>query len=260
LAVRIRRHYGSPGTRLVEDHGLHRSNINHRIPLLDDRIGGDDWIGVRLVHDPAADRLAVLDRDGAPLRVMGLGMKWIELQPAALTLAVWLHDTGRVAFDPTGRRHAERVDWSPGQHPTVGYPRVTAGRVVLQRRRWYPGVDLPAAVEPVDEAEYLLAVTAWRAANDVDEEVVLKTPLGMPSSQDVAEDGVTGQLSRYLNARRREKPQYVDLTSALMVRVLPKLLERRGPGYVEEALPGVRTGAHAIEWALEFDRRRGGAR
>jgi hypothetical protein len=254
LTARIRQLYGEPGARLVEDHGLHRSNINHRVRLLEDTIAGDEWLGVQLVHDPATDALAVLDRAGTPLRVMGLGMKWIELQPAALTLAVWLHDTGRVAFDPVGRVHQGRTGWTAQTDPTVSYPRLTAGQVVLQRRRWYPGSDLPSGAEPMDEAEYLLAVTAWRAANQICEEIMLKTPLGMPSTQEVGEDGMTGQLGRYLNARRREKPQYVDLGSALMVRVLPKLLERRGTGYLEEALPGVRAGAHAVEWAVEYDR------
>jgi len=55
--------------------------------------------------------------------------------------------------------------------------------------------------------------------------------------------------------RRREKPQYIDLASALTVRVLPRLLERRAVGsYLEEALPGVRQGRHATEWIIEFDR------
>ncbi|MFD0574080.1 hypothetical protein ACFQ0T_38790 [Kitasatospora gansuensis] len=66
-------------------------------------------------------------------------------------------------------------------------------------------------------------------------------------------DGAAAALTRYLRARSREKPQYLDLGSALMVRVLPKFLERRGPGFFEEALPGVRSGVTAGEWLLEYD-------
>ncbi|AUG81640.1 hypothetical protein CFP65_7033 [Kitasatospora sp. MMS16-BH015] len=253
IAERIRRQYGADGVRVLEDHGLHRANINHRMQLLDETITPQDWIGVRLVHDPEQDRLGLVDREGTPIRVMSLGMKWIELQPAPLTLAVWLYDTGRVAFDPIGQLHSQRGDLVEGA--TVRYPRLVSGDVVLQRRRWYPGEDLPGrpGTEEEDEAAQLIATTRWRATHDVPEEVVMKTPLGMPSSQVISDDGVAGQLTRYLRARSKEKPQYLDLGSALMVRVLPKFLERRGEGFFEEALPGVRGGVPASEWLLEYD-------
>ncbi|MFC4147647.1 lantibiotic dehydratase [Micromonospora mangrovi] len=260
LRDRIRQRYARPGVAVREDRGLHRSNINHRVRVLDDTLDPAAWLGLRLAHDPATDQLSVLDPDGVTVLVMGLGMKWIELQPAPLTLAVWLHDTGRVAVDPVAVRHAEAVrgrDGDPAGQPTVAYPRLRAGDVVLQRRRWYPGADLPATADPTDPAGHLVALTAWRAAHGVPDEVVLKTPLwtgsaAVPDDAD-APGGATARLSRYLTARRREKPQYVDLASALMVRVLPQSLERRLPGYLEEALPGVRSGARATEWTLELD-------
>jgi hypothetical protein len=43
-----------------------------------------------------------------------------------------------------------------------------------------------------------------------------------------------------------------------MVRVLPRVLERRSSGYLEEAMPGVRDGRHAFEWVVEYDRPAGG--
>ncbi|GAA1194729.1 hypothetical protein F4556_006729 [Kitasatospora gansuensis] len=252
IARRIQHRFGADGVRLVEDHGLHRANINHRIRLLDETVTPQDWVGVTLAHDPAGDRLDLLDRDGRPIRVMSLGMKWIELQPAPLNLAVWLYDTGRVAFDPIGRLHSQRTDLDG---TTVRYPRLVAGDVVLQRRRWYPGDDLPSVPggEPADEAAHLIAMTRWRATHDIPEEIVMKTPLGMPAGEVMSGDGAAAALTRYLRARSREKPQYLDLGSALMVRVLPKFLERRGPGFFEEALPGVRSGVTAGEWLLEYD-------
>jgi hypothetical protein len=58
--------------------------------------------------------------------------------------------------------------------------------------------------------------------------------------------------------RRRQKPQYVDLASALSVRVLPRLADRRGVGHLEETLPAVADGPHAIEWIVEISRPAGG--
>jgi Lantibiotic dehydratase, C terminus./Lantibiotic dehydratase, N terminus. len=252
IARRIQHRFGSDGVRLVEDRGLHRANINHRMRLLDETFTPEDWLGVTLAHDPVADRLDLLDRDGEPVRVMSLGMKWVELQPTPLTLAVWLYDTGRVAFDPVGQLHTQRRDLDGG---TVRYPRLVAGDVVLQRRRWYPGDDLPSmtAGEPEDEAAHLIAMTRWRATHDMPEEIVMKTPLGMPAGQRLSGDAAAAALTRYLKTRSREKPQYLDLGSALMVRVLPKFLERRSAGFFEEALPGVRGGVTAGEWLLEYD-------
>ncbi len=43
-----------------------------------------------------------------------------------------------------------------------------------------------------------------------------------------------------------------------MARVLPRMLERGGTGFVEEALPGVGASAHAFEWVVEIGRDPGG--
>ena len=174
-------------------------------------------------------------------------MKWLELQPNPLRIAVWLHDSGRVAVDPMARVHSSLADWQPGIGPTIAYPRLTAGQVVLQRRRWYPGADFPVG-SSMDEASQLLEVVRWRALHDVPEEVVAKTHFGSPTV-----NAERTELGSMLRSRRREKPQYLDLASALMVRVLPKLMERRSAGFLEEALPGVRTGWQASEWAIDID-------
>jgi hypothetical protein len=130
--------------------------------------------------------------------------------------------------------------------------------VVVQRRRWYPGADFTAALDeaagaaPDREAGQLMSLTRWRADHDVPEEVMIKSPL-----MGTLNHGDPDETRGYVAGRRRAKPQYVDLASALMVRVLPRLLRRRGESYLEEALPGVRRGVRALEWVVEFDRAAG---
>lgn len=246
---RIQRLYGD-AARLVEDRGLHGSNINYHQQVMPDSISPDDWLTLRLVHDPATDCLRVLDPNDREVRVVSMGMKWLELQPNPLRVAAWLYDSGRVSIDPVSRaRNAGKGETSTS---TVSYPRLIAGQVVMQRRRWYTGADFPVGTGGSDMSQ-LVEVNRWRAMHDVPDEVVVKTRLGSPTAAlfgDAVDD--------FALSRRRDKPQYVDFASALMVRVLPKLLERRGSGYIEEALPGVRDGVKASEWAIEvdFDRRR----
>ncbi|MCH0561747.1 MULTISPECIES: lantibiotic dehydratase family protein [unclassified Streptomyces] len=247
-AARVLRQFGSAGGTVLEDRGLHNANINHRIPLLPDTLTPEDWAGLRLDHDPATDTLSLTDRDGRTVVPVTCGMKWSELLPAPLRIAMWLADSGRVTLDPLAGVRARRLRAGEPAGRTMALPRLTAGQVVLGRRRWYPGDDFPAEAGALGEAEHLIALTDWRAAHDVPEEVVAKTPLGgLPSRE--GDDGVRA----YVQARRRDKPQYLDLGSALTARVLPRLLDRRSPGYLEEALPGVRPGRHAVEWAVEYD-------
>ncbi len=238
--------FAADGAELREDRGLHGININHRIPLLDRTITPDEWIALRLAHDPDRDELALLDADGTPVRPITLGMAWLELLPVPLRLAMWLADTSRVLTESFGWE--QRVsDGVPER--TTATTRLTVGQVVLQRRRWYPGADFPANAAQEGAAAHLVDLTSWRADHGVPEEVVFKTAVDHGSaSRSVA-------TRSYLSNRRRQKPQYADLASALAVRVLPRLLERRITGsYLEEALPGVRRGQHAFEWAVEFDR------
>lgn len=57
---------------------------------------------------------------------------------------------------------------------------------------------------------------------------------------------------------RKKKPQYVDLASALSVRVLPRMVERGEAAYVEESLPRVADSPHALEWIVDIGRAPGG--
>ena len=238
--------FSADGAEVREDRGLHGGNINHRIPLLDSAITPEEWTGLRLKHDPERDELTILDADGVPVRPVALGMSWLELLPVPVRLAMWLADTSRIMAEAFGwERGYERQ----GSDQTTSTPRLTVGQVVLQRRRWYPGDDFPADPGLDGAAGHLVELTSWRAAHGVPDEIVIKTAVNHGS-------GNRAEATRaYLANRRRQKPQYVDLASALAVRVLPRLLERRNTGsYLEEALPGVRRGQHAFEWAVEFDR------
>jgi hypothetical protein len=244
LGRRVRSLFGADGLQLLEDRGLHGANINHRAAVVEQEMSPQRWVGVRLVHNAGTDSLELIDRDGTPIQPLVLGMKWIELMPAPMRIAMWLVDSGRVLMDPIELAHRAQA----GAEPTIGYPRVRAGKVTLQRARWYPGLDFPAAPQPGQDAAYLMDINAWRSAHGVPEQIMAKTPVGRwPQDANPA-------AGNYLQGRRREKPQYVDLASALMVRNLPRMVERRGSGYFEEALPAVRNGVHATEWAIELDR------
>jgi hypothetical protein len=252
LTDRVRRLFGDDGIPVREDYGLHGSNVNHRNRPSHEVITPAEWTGVRLVHHPGENELGLVDRAGRPLRVMSLGMRWVDLLPAPLRIAMWLSDTSRVVLDPI--TWARRRGWR-GEDPsaTVDYPRLAVGAVVWQRRRWYLGADFPGEMVAEDEPDHLVAVTRWRANHGVPEEIVIKSTPEARSDVDLSSG-----VAWYQRAHRRSKPQYVDLASALMVRVLPRLLHRRGPGFVEEALPAVREGRHAFEWVVEYDRPAGG--
>jgi hypothetical protein len=137
----------------------------------------------------------------------------------------------------------------------VGFPRLRVGRVILARRRWYLGEDFPARPDYGSDAGHLLELARWRGRCAVPAEVVVKSAFDGPTMWDNL--SAAGPRDRFLELRRQAKPQYVDLESALMARILPRLLERRPAGYVEEALPAVASGGHALEWMIEMRRLKG---
>ncbi|MEU1630987.1 hypothetical protein ABZ746_38250 [Streptomyces sp. NPDC020096] len=247
LARRITALYGHQGVVLAEDRGLHGSGVNLRPQVLDHVLDADTWARIRLVHDAGTGSLTLRLPDGTPVRPVLLGMKWPELLPAPLRIATWMHDTGRIAADLTAEAHRRT---GSGIH-TTRHARLRTGRVIAQRARWYPGQDLPAALDAPEGAARMAALMAWRARHSVPAEVVLRTPPDQSARQGL---GDPEHRQAYFSQQRRDKPQYVDLRSALMTGVAPRLWARRGPGYVEEALPAVRDGRRALEWIVEFDR------
>ncbi|MEU4882916.1 hypothetical protein ACH4NV_31025 [Streptomyces althioticus] len=251
LAERLQAFYGHDGARVTEDLGLHRLNVNAHAPVLPGGLTAEDWFSLRLVHDPETDSLRVEDTEGIPLRVLPLGTGHPGLFPPPLSVASGLAISGRLFNGLPNSWHAASP-WD-GASTRIA-PRMTVGDVVIGRRRWYGGSELDAAVAgAADEHERLLALTAWRARHGVPEEIVVKSA---PDDEGPLSVGAPDVQSR----RLQQKPQYVDLSSALAVRVLPRMLERRGEGvnYLEEALPGVTDGTHATEWVVEVGRTAGG--
>ncbi|MBR7742525.1 lantibiotic dehydratase [Phycicoccus sp. BSK3Z-2] len=244
--------YAEPGSTLVEDRTHHGMNVNVHPPVLDDTLEPADWHRLELRHDTGTGRLDVVDGE-RPLKVLPIGGGHPGLYPPPLSVASGLVIAGRL-YNGMPDAWAER----DGRDATTTrrVPRVLVGDVVVSRARWYPGADLEQALAEPDEAERLLAVARWRAAHGVPHEVVVKS---VPADSGPASVGSPDAQA----VRFRSKPQYVDLDSALCVRVLPRMLERRGgedaPAlYLEEAAPGVRPGTHAAEWVVEVSRPAGG--
>lgn len=254
LAGRLAARYAADGYRVLEDLGLHRLNVNAHPPILDDGDGlhPEDWFSLRLAHDVETDTLRVEDADGRPARVLPLGTGHPGLFPPPLSIASGLVISGRLYNSLPGTWHQD-TPWDGRATRTC--PRMSVGQAVLARRRWYGGTEFADAVAEPGETDRLLAVTAWRHRHDVPEEIVVKTT--------PEEEGPRAVGAPEAQARRlRQKPQYVDLTSAVSVRVLPRMLGRRtedsGDEFLEEALPSVVDGTHATEWVVEIDRRAGG--
>ncbi|MDN5929465.1 MAG: hypothetical protein L0I24_00095 [Pseudonocardia sp.] len=254
LSDRLIQRYTWDGCQVVEDIGLHRLNVNAHPRILPDGLGPDDWFSLRLVHDQDSDALNVEDADGRRLRVLALGTGHPGLLPAPLSVTACLFTGGRLNNHLLNSWH-DQSGWD-GQD-TRELPRMSIGDVVLSRRRWYGGAELAGVARPPGaEHESLVALTEWRGRHDVPEEVVVKTAFEETTRRPTkASDALPGSP--------RHKPQYVDLTSAVNVRVLPRMLERRtteerGVDYLEEALPAVVDGRNAAEWVVEIGRSSGG--
>ncbi len=252
LRAGILERYSEPGSTLVEDRSHHGLNVNVHPPVLENVLEPHDWQRLELHHDASTNRLHVLDGDH-PIKVLPIGGGHPGLYPPPLSVASGLVIAGRLY---NGLPDA----WAEGdgrdRSTTRRVPRVRVGDVVISRSRWYPGTDLTAALAEPDEADRLLAVARWRAKNAVPREVVIKS---VPA--DAGPASVSSPDAQA--ARFKSKPQYLDLGSALCVRVLPRMLERRGgedaPAlYLEEAAPGVTAGTHATEWVVEVSRPAGG--
>lgn len=251
LAGHLQREYGFDGARVTEDLGLHRLNVNAHAPILPGGLTPEDWFTLRLAHDPDTDTLRVEDADGAPLRVLPLGTGHPGLFPPPLSVASGLAISGRLFNSLPNSWHAA-TPWDRATTRTA--PRMAVGDVLIGRRRWYGGDELTTAVATgPDEHDRLLALNAWRARHGVAEEVVIKNA---PEDEGPLSVGAPDVQSK----RLQQKPQYVDLTSALSARVLPRMLDRRGADgcYLEEALPSVVDGTHATEWVVEVGRDAGG--
>ena len=251
LQAGLQARYGEPGVTLVEDRSLHNLNVNVHPQVLPRTLGPSDWARLELVHDESTDQLQVRDGD-EHLKVLPIGGGHPGLYPPPLSVASGLVIAGRLYNGLPDAYAAQQ----PDTDQTRRVPRMRVGQVVVSRARWFPGDDLDAALAEPDECRRLLAVARWRQAHGVPEQVVVKS---MPADAGPASVG----SPEAQEVRFRSKPQYIDLTSALCVRVLPRMLERRGgpdaPAvYLEEAAPDITAGPHAAEWVVEVARPAGG--
>ena len=255
LRDRLQRLYG-PGTRLREHRSWHQLGINAHPPVVDEALDPAAWRRLCLVHLVDTDTVAIVDADGAPVTVLALGAQLPELFPYPVRLATWLCSSGRVALDLAAKAHqGQRAENGVIGRATSAYRQLRVGRVVLSRRRWYPGDDFPTAAQTPDGVEYLLALTAWRARHGAPAEVMLKSDFEGPVLWESL--GEVGPRERFFELRNQSKPQYVDLASATMTRVLPRLLERRPASCLEEARPALTARGHASEWMIEMSRPKG---
>lgn len=244
LARRVAALYGTDGIRVAEDRGLHKLNVNARPATLADQLATDDWFDLRLCHDAETDQLWILDPGDRRTQVLTFGTGNPELYPPPLRIASWLVSGSRLLVTLPGRFY-QISDVDAGR--TWSCPRLRAGQVIMSRRRWYGHDELDQAVAARGDAERLVALASWRSAHDVPEEVMFKSPPAQPAFG-------TG-WAQVIGRSRRDKPQYVDLSSALVTRVMPRLVERRSHGgYLEEALPGLADFPNVFEWVVEVSR------
>ncbi|MBY8872563.1 lantibiotic dehydratase family protein [Micromonospora sp. PLK6-60] len=182
---------------------------------------------LRVEHDPDADRLLLrsrrLDAEVIPVYLgFLLPMALPEVQQVLLTFAylgmaqpdLWAGTT--VPLPGTGM---------------VGYPRISHGDLVLQRRMWklHPGF-LPATRTPdQSEADWFLGWQRWRRENRLPRRV-FATPEGSrltPAAEDAPPAG-----------RPDHKPLYVDFDSLFSVRLLDATARAAGSRLVlTEMLP-----------------------
>lgn len=248
LARRVTKLLTQPGFRLLEDRGTQNLNVNVHPPVLPNQIEPQDWARLELVHDANTGTVRVEDPEG-PVQVLPMGGGHPGLYPPALSVASGLTIAGRLYNGLADTYHHAHPSTD---EQTISIPRVSVGDAIISRRRWYPGADFWQALAETDDTDRLMAIDRWRRTHDVPEEIFIKTP---PIDEGPASVSAPQDQER----RFRAKPQYVDLTSALSVRVLPRMMARKTDeampdSYIEEATPTITDGPHAQEWVVEADR------
>jgi hypothetical protein len=219
-----------PDARVAQFRPVAGFNANLHPRFLDDEVSEDaawgtigaDALGLR--HDPATDQVRLyITATGQPIDLLYLGF----LIPFALPdrLAPLYSDLGGgpVTF---GHLVAEQ-----DRDGVLYRPRLRYGDIVVLRRVWWLAADRTLALRAALDADA-----------DVPAETVarLRAELGLPAEVFIRAPGRSEfadarDLRDYLAA---PKPQYVDLTNALHLRCLSRLLARHPDGIrIEEALP-----------------------
>ncbi|QWL30900.1 lantibiotic dehydratase family protein [Rathayibacter toxicus] len=239
---RLQRIYGTDAV-IAEDRGLHGFGVNNRPPVLDRIIEGDDWLSMTLSVDRDTEKMVISDRYGEHVNVLSLGSQWPELYPAAIRVAAWIVNSGRLVTDIA----SEWLQWrNRNDRPASEVPRVRVGSVLRSRRRW--SID-DRWVSMLNARDSFSNVCRWRAVTNAPSQMFIKSKLPEALFESMlSEDG----RDNFFRERQRSKPQYVDFESVLMVDALPKWLNRRGLSYLEEAMPTSEDGDRAVEFIIEL--------
>ncbi|MFF4619395.1 lantibiotic dehydratase [Nonomuraea jabiensis] len=148
---------------------------------------------------------------------------------------------------PPAARFIERV-FGPGYllHPSspplvrmgrvpsevTRYPRVEAGRVVVQRRRWLaPGATLPVRAKGEGDAAYLTRLVAW-----ADEYGVPHRSFVRAWPEQTSQTGQAGQAGQAGQDKAR-KPLFLDLANLFLVKNFERQIRGCAFALFEEALP-----------------------
>jgi hypothetical protein len=217
------------------------------------------WPAARLhvVHDVESDEVVLVDGEtDRAVEVLYLGLLIPFLLPDTWAALYVLASRGPI-IDPfnapaEAARAAER-------DVIRSYPRVTLGRIVLERRRWYvPAEAIRAVIGDARDSELVLRLRRWARANGMPDELFVR-----PHEKfEVEASSLLEQIARRA-PWSREKPQYLDLCSPLRVAAFAKAAGRFTDDVIfEEALPAPTSapmdgpaGRHVAEVVLEIDRR-----
>lgn len=230
---------------------------------LDGEPAGDIKLSdLALVHDPDTDTVQLVHaRTGQRTVVLYQGFLIPALLPSKWSLVQALGSGNVHGSALSMQSRATRPD----------RPRLRHGKVVISRRTWrYPVASVPQPGPGESEAQYFTRVNLWRIEQGIPSEVFLHVQPGpaAPASAPVpaaapASAPKTGDWWKQLGWTR-EKPQYVDFESAVVVRFFARWLKRRGEGdrlsftETRPALPRslIRgaDGPHATEVIVEINR------
>ncbi len=206
-----------------------------------------------LEHDVARDAVILRRGAGGPqVTVLYSGFLIPFLLPSRHSLLASLEGPGQ------SHTSLHDVDRSPRDRISH-YPRVRYGRVILARRAWFvPSALFPRPAAGETEAAYYTRLNLWRLEHGLPAQAFMKAA--------ISHEGSFENPADFFNEldHQRDKPQFVDFESALLVRFVMKWLEDEAGGadlVLEEVNPApakslVRDadGAHVTELLVEVDR------
>lgn len=215
---------------------------------------------LRFEHDIDSDAVIVRSQStGRRVNVLYLGLLVPYLLPQRTRLLYSLEGSGQlnVPF------HALAEVALSAEARTIirRYPRVTFGRVVLFRRRWYmPRALVPAPTANESDSAYFARFNAWRLTERLPAEFFFREHARISTMESAGDaEGWRQKVSW-----SRSKPQYISADSPLLIRHLAKWLRNatsENDLYFEEVLPefsdsvfASESGRHVTEVVVELNR------